>query len=191
MNATLSFWGTLTALALLQGTALAADDAGVKKDPVAKAANTVLKEGPSGVKPASASRPVWENGLWVYTVSQTVDGNVAGRTSAFSEAGRLRPARVRVGFVQGGRIVSATASDEAGRFLVKGIAPGVYTVIAAGSEGIGVLWVRVNPYDEKAKSEAGLEVTLAATADAVLLSELISGNVDRAKQPLAKPADGQ
>jgi len=182
----------LTALALLQGVTLAAEQADAKKEPAAnqKTARKSDKDAPEA-KPGSTSRPVWENGVWVYTANQTADGNVVGRTSAFDESGKLRPARVRVGFVQNGRIVSATTSDDSGHFLVKGIGPGVYTVIAAGAEGIGVLWVRVHSYDENVKSDTGLDVTLAATADAVLLSELISGNAHGASHPIAKPVEAQ
>lgn len=203
MKTRVAWWGALTAAAFLHGVAVAADKSPAEKEPVVKVVKADSKQEATGVSRASvpqkdaikgkenvAGRPVLENGVWVYTVSQTVDGNVAGRTSAFSESGRLRPARVRVGFVQKGRIVSATVSDESGRFLVKGIPPGVYTVIAAGAEGIGVSWARVTSYAEKAKNDEVLELTLAATGDAILLPELLSGKAERISPPVAKPSSG-
>ena len=202
MKATLVLWGMLTVGILLQGLAMAADDAGAKKESANRSGSTIAKqdkpesqqalgtkqESDQGKETGSIRAPVLENGVWMYTVSQTIEGNVAGRTLAFSESGRLRPARVRIGFVQHGRMFSATTSDESGRFLVKGVPSGVYTVIASGSEGIGAFWVRVTARGETAKSGEVLELPLAATGDAILLPDILSGKSGNEQKPIAKPA---
>jgi hypothetical protein len=189
MKATLALWGAVTVGVLFQGLAMAADAPGVKEDKrESQQALGVQQGSDQGKGGGSAKTPVLVNGVWMYTVSQTIEGHVAGRTVTFSEAGQLRPARVRIGFVQHGRIFSATASDESGRFLVKGVAPGVYTVIASGSEGIGVFWVRVTAHDQTAKSGEVLELPLAATGDAILLPGILSGKSGNEQKPIAKPA---
>ena len=121
--------------------------------PSGQPATTALKPAvngtpsPAPVEPAPTAREVrGGNGVRFHNVYLRVDGCLAGRTSLLGPSGERTPARVRIALVQGGQVVQSTRSGEGGLFQVPRVAPGVYSVIAAGREGVGLCAVRVLPY---------------------------------------------
>jgi len=133
------------------------------------------------VVPAQAwgSRALTTESEYLHTVHLRVDGNVSGRVRSFEASGTLQPARARVYFVRNRTIVTSARSDEWGRFQVIGLQPGVYSVIAVGQEGFGVLSVAIRPFEE-APAEG------VSTASQVALTHGIPPSLDMTLVPAAE-----
>jgi hypothetical protein len=84
---------------------------------------------------------------WFEIVRLRVDGSFTSRTWVVKPSGEIAPARARVFFVQNGAVVHATPRGEGGVSQATRLAPGVYSVMAAGHDGIAVIAVRVLPYE--------------------------------------------
>ena len=116
------------------------------------------------VQPAPTAREArGGSGVRFHNVYLRVDKNLAGRASLLGPSAERLPARVRIAFVRGGQVVQSTRSGEGGLFQVPGLAPGLYSVIAAGREGVGVCAVSVLPY----QAAEGMSRPTASQAGAV------------------------
>jgi hypothetical protein len=74
-----------------------------------------------------------------------VDGNLPGNLRVFDESGRLVPARVKLYFLQSGKVVSQATPNDDGDFQVAGLKAGAYSIVAAGQSGFAAMAVRVLP----------------------------------------------
>lgn len=73
------------------------------------------------------------------------DGSLSGRASLISrETAELMPVNsLAVSFVQDGQVVAATQVETDGSFTQHNLLPGVYSMIVAGSDGVGYIGVDV------------------------------------------------
>lgn len=138
---------------------------------------------------------------------ERADGNITGRVSAFTASGTLEPARARVYFVQKGKVMTSARSDEEGRFQASGLEPGVYSVLAVGRKGFGVLSAAIRSSDEGAAKErstvfqvglasqplASLDITLIPAEEFGMLAKMFLneiGDFTAMQTPLPSPATG-
>jgi hypothetical protein len=80
-----------------------------------------------------------------------VDGNLPGNLRVFDDSGKLIPARVKLYFLQSGKVVSQATPNDDGDFQVVGLKAGAYSIVAAGQSGFAALGVRVLPPPERAE----------------------------------------
>jgi hypothetical protein len=141
-------------------------------------------DAPAGVTPASvmaAIPPVEQlpsaggpagKGADAQTVSLRVDGNLAGLVTILDAYGHAVPVQVTVALVRDGKVVASVRSDDTGAFQFVGLAPGVYSVIASGTEGFAALSIRVVPFDPEAKQNDLLYLSLVPFSDYQLGKDL-------------------
>ncbi len=111
---------------------------------------------------------------WYESVRLRVDGNLAGRVVKFTPSGEVVPAQAKVFFVQNGQVVGNVQTGENGAFQAMKLSPGVYSVMAAGADGIAVLAVRVLPYaspEVKRQASGASESSGGLRARTVALAE--------------------
>jgi hypothetical protein len=136
---------------------------------------------PAPAQPAPSAREVRVvDGVRFHNVYLRVDGCLAGRTSLLGPSGERNPARVRIALVQGGQVVQSIRCGEGGLFQAPRVAPGVYSVIAAGREGVGICAVRVLPYQA---AEATSQPTALKAGAATVRTVALQGGPSQ--QPLA------
>jgi hypothetical protein len=75
-----------------------------------------------------------------------VDGNLAGKATTMDDVGAGIPVRGKIHFIRYGKVVTSARIEETGAFQVIGLEPGVYSVVAVGSGGVGVTRVQVLPF---------------------------------------------
>ncbi|GAG01298.1 unnamed protein product, partial [marine sediment metagenome] len=121
----------------------------VAAKPQPASAPEAAKPGPATVLAAKQAAPAADSQR-VHSVYLRVDGILFGRVSVIDATGAFRPVKARISFVQAGEEVAAAQSDEWGHFRAVGLQPGVYSVIATGSDAFGAFSVRILPYDKAA-----------------------------------------
>lgn len=84
-----------------------------------------------------------------HELSLSVDGNLPGNLRVFDDNGKLIPARVKLYFLQSGKVVSQTTPNDDGDFQAVGLKPGTYSLVAAGQSGFAALGVRILPPPER------------------------------------------
>jgi len=81
------------------------------------------------------------------SVRLRVDGNVAGRVAVLDSSGQVVPVRARIVLIRNGQVIAAARSDDTGAFQMLNVAPGPYSVMAVGREGLAAFTVLVVPFD--------------------------------------------
>jgi hypothetical protein len=80
-----------------------------------------------------------------HELSLGVDGNLPGNLRVFDESGRMVPARVKLYFLQSGKVISQATPNDDGDFQVVGLKSGTYSLVAAGQSGFAAMGIRVLP----------------------------------------------
>jgi hypothetical protein len=84
-----------------------------------------------------------------HELSLGVDGNLPGNLRVFDDNGKLIPARVKLYFLQAGKVVSQSTPNDDGDFQAVGLKPGTFSLVAAGQSGFAALGVRILPPPER------------------------------------------
>jgi len=84
------------------------------------------------------------------SVRLRVDGNLAGRVAVLDSLGQVVPVRARIVLVRSGQVIAAARSDDTGAFQMLNVAPGPYSVMAVGREGLAAFAILVVPFDGSA-----------------------------------------
>lgn len=84
-----------------------------------------------------------------HELSLSSDGNLPGNLRVFDDNGKLIPARVKLYFLQGGKVVAQTTPNQDGDFQAVGLKSGTYSLVAAGQSGFAAMGVRILPPPER------------------------------------------
>jgi hypothetical protein len=137
----------------------------------AKVVTTAAESTPTPPGPPKTGTGQGTSSVAVYL---RVDSNLAGRVSVLDPGGKRRPAKAHISFIRGGKTVSAVDASD-GRFQVRGLPPGVYSVIASGPDGFAVVALQILPYAKDGPNDPSLlDITLVPSDDADALSKLLA-----------------
>lgn len=84
-----------------------------------------------------------------HELSLSADGNLPGNLRVFDDNGKLIPARVKLYFLQGGKVIAQTTPNQDGDFQAVGLKSGTYSLVAAGQSGFAALGIRILPPPER------------------------------------------
>jgi hypothetical protein len=80
-----------------------------------------------------------------HELSLSSDGNLPGNLRVFDDNGKLIPARVKLYFLNGGKVVAQTTPNQDGDFQAVGLKSGTYSLVAAGQSGFAAMGIRILP----------------------------------------------
>ena len=188
MNYRMLTWGLALAVATSPMAAMA-QEAGFAQDtfqlpptttPSAPAGQSENLPAPSGGAQAAARSTIYLGS----------DGNLAGRVFLLTPQGTRVPVQGDVSFVQDGRVVLQTRSDDRGMYQAVGLRPGVYSVVVMSDAGGSVSQVQVLPFDPNAEPTAMiLELPVVPGTDMQMLTQMLGQQiVPPPAMPPAMPA---
>ncbi len=100
-------------------------------------------------RPASAdsvgSAAVGQTNGASFTLHLGRDGSVQGRLVSFLNNGGAQSGRIRLAFLQGGRLVKSASTTDSGAFQVGGLEPGAYSLVAKSAGGMSAFGISVTP----------------------------------------------